>query len=442
MMRLLKWFGGILVALIVAGYGYLLAAPPELLRVGTGYSAKTICSNVFIAGRKADDVLKIDVQAPGHPLLKLVRVSVDESKGEVRTSLIGGIAPSLAIDGAGYGCTLVPSGNRADVAELPEMPSQKMTPYAWREELNPKLDAILADAALTGPGMRGMVVVKNGAIVAEKYGDGFTKETPLLGWSMTKTVNAFLVGALVKQGKMDLAATNLFESWKGDLRAKISVADLMAMHSGLVWNEGYGDVSDVTRMLFLTSDMKSLPESQIADAAPDTVFTYSSGTSMLLGELVERAAGENPQTFARLNLFNPLGITSAVIEPDASGTMSGSSFMYATTRDWARLGQFLIAGGVANGQALLPAGFTNMMTTPTEPSNGRYGKGEIWIDDVDDDGQPNGLPKGSVRFSGHDGQSVTVVPSERLVIVRLGLTPSKLGWEPQPLTKAVIEALK
>ena len=189
-------------------------------------------------------------------------------------------------------------------------------------------------------------------------------------------------------------------------------------------------------------ERKSLPEAQSAEAAPGTVFTYSSGTSMLLGELVEQASGENPQIFAKKNLFNPLGITGAVIEPDASGTMSGSSFMYATARDWARLGQFVIAGGVANGQALLPAGFTDMMATPTKASKGRYGMGQIWMDDVDDKGAPTGVPKGSVRFSGHDGQSVTIVPSERLVIVRLGLTPSKLGWEPQPLTKAVIEALK
>ena len=336
-MRFLKWFGASFVALIVAGYGYLLASPPELLRVGTGYSAKIICSNVFIAGRKAEDVLRIDVQAPGHPILKLVRAEADGSKGEVRTSLIGGIAPALAIYRDGYGCTLVPSGNRADVAALPELQRQKTQPFLWREFIDTRLDAIMANDALLGPGLRGVVVVKNGAVIAEKYGDGFSKDTPLLGWSMTKTVNAFLVGELVKQGKMDLTATNLFDSWKGDARAKISLNDLMAMHSGLVWNEGYGDVSDVTRMLFLTSDMKSLPESQTADAAPDTVFTYSSGTSMLLAELVEKAAGESASTLAREALFNPLGITSAVVEPDASGTMSGSSFMYATARDWARL---------------------------------------------------------------------------------------------------------
>ena len=441
-MRFLKWTGGFLVALIVAAYGYLLAAPPELLRVGTGYSAKTICSNVFLAGRKAEDVLKVDVQAPGHPILKLVRVSVDESAGEVRTWLVGGIAPSHAIDRAGYGCTLVPSGNRADVAELPEFLAQKVPPYVWREATNERLTKVLADAALTGPGMRAVVVVKNGAIIAENYADGFTKDTPLLGWSMTKTVNALLVGELVKAGKMDLAATSLFDSWKADTRAKISLADLMAMESGLKWNEGYGDVSDVTRMLFLSADMKALPEGQPAEAAPKTAFTYSSGTSMLIAELVEKALGNGAQTFAREALFNPLGISSATIEPDASGTMSGSSFMYATARDWARLGQFMIAGGVANGQALLPAGFTQMMMTPSAASNGRYGMGQIWIDDVDDQGKPNGMPKGSARFSGHDGQSVTIVPSERLVIVRLGLTPSKLGWEPQPLTQTVIKALK
>lgn len=440
-MRIIKWAGAILLALIVAGYGFLLISPPELLRVGTGYSAKTICSNVFLSGRNAEDVLKIDVQAPGHPILKLVRVSVDESKGEITTSLIGGIAPSLAIFRNGYGCTLVPTGDRADVADLPDQPPLAQ-PYKWNEAKDARLETILADASLLGPGVRGVVVVKNGVIVGEHYGEGFAKETSLLGWSMTKTVTAFLVGELVKQGKLDLAATGLFESWKGDNRAKISLADLMAMHSGLVWNEGYGDVSDVTRMLFLTSDMKALPKTQVADVAPNSVFTYSSGTSMLLAELIENAAGENPQTFARSNLFNPLGITSAVIEPDASGTMSGSSFMYATARDWARLGQFVIAGGVAGGKALLPAAFTQMMMQPTEPSKGRYGKGQIWLDDVDDEGKPNGLPKGTVRFSGHDGQSVTIVPSERLVIVRLGLTPRKLGWDPQPLTKAVIEALK
>ncbi|MGL4404338.1 MAG: serine hydrolase, partial [Notoacmeibacter sp.] len=211
-MRILKWISVSFLALIVAAYSYLIVSPPELLRVGTGYSAKMICSSVFVSGRNAEEVLKVDVQAPGHPLLKLVRVATDESNGEIRTSLIGGIAPSLAIYRAGYGCTLVPSGHRADVAPLPEFPAQKMPPYVWREAADARLDAVLANDALTGPGMRGLVIVKNGAVVAEKYGEGFTRDTPLLGWSMTKTITAMLVGELVQQGKLDLGATGLFES--------------------------------------------------------------------------------------------------------------------------------------------------------------------------------------------------------------------------------------
>jgi CubicO group peptidase (beta-lactamase class C family) len=282
--------------------------------------------------------------------------------------------------------------------------------------------------------------VKNGAIVAERYGEGFTKDTPLLGWSMTKTVTAMVVGELVKQGALDLSKAGLFAEWAGDDRSKITLGDLLAMESGLKWNEGYGDVSDVTRMLFLTGDMQALPRSQPAEAAPDTAFVYSSGTSLLVSQLIEEATCTGAQGYARMALFNPLGLSSAVIEPDASGTLAGSSYMYATARDWARLGQFMIAGGVTGGKPLLHAGYTQFMVTPTAVSKGEYGQGHIWMADVDE-GAPTGLPKGSYRFSGHDGQSVVVVPSERLVIVRMGLTPSRLGYQPYPLVQAVMKAL-
>ncbi|NJR14084.1 MAG: serine hydrolase [Phyllobacteriaceae bacterium] len=301
---------------------------------------------------------------------------------------------------------------------------------------------VLADDALAGPGMRAIVVVRNGAIVAERYADGFSSETPLLGWSMTKTVTAMLAGQSVGKSALALDQAGLFADWQGDARKDIRFDDLLAMQSGLAWNEGYGDVSDVTRMLFLTSNMKALPEAQPAVAAPGEAFLYSSGTSMLVSQLVEQAGGVGAQALPRAELFNPLGMATAVIEPDTTGTLVGSSYMYASARDWARLGQLMIGGGVAGGKVLLPGGWTQMMMTPTAASNGRYGRGHIWMDDVDDNSTATGMPKGSVRFSGHDGQSVTVVPSERLVIVRLGLTPSKLGWEPQPLSKALLAALK
>jgi CubicO group peptidase (beta-lactamase class C family) len=439
MFRFLKWLLSAVIVLLVAAFGYLRVSPPELLQVGTGYAAKMICSNVFIAGRDAQQVLRDDVQAPGHPILKLVSADADPSAGEVTTSLIGGIAPALAVHRTGLGCTLVPGGDRSLLAQL-EPPSEPTPAYDWRETADSRLDTVLADDALTGPGMRAVVVVKNGAIVGERYGEGFTRDTPLLGWSMTKTVTAMIVGELVKQGALDLSKSSLFPEWAGDDRAKITLGDLLAMESGLKWNEGYGDVSDVTRMLFLTADMQGLPRSMAAEAAPDEAFVYSSGTSLLVSQLIEEAVGTGAQGYARMALFNPLGLARAVIEPDASGTLAGSSYMYATARDWARLGQFMIGGGVAAGQALLPAGFTQFMVTPTAASKGEYGQGHIWMADMDE-GAETGLPKGSYRFSGHDGQSVVVVPSERLVVVRMGLTPSRLGYQPYPLVQAVMKAL-
>lgn len=438
-MRFLKRLGWFLLVVLGFGYAYLRVAPPELLQVGTGYAAKIICSNRFVANRDAEVVLRDDVQAQGHPILKLVRMDVDDSRGEVRTSLVGNVAPSLAIYRPGYGCTLVPGGDRARVAELPALPDAAPA-HVWREAPDARLEAILADDALAGPGMRAIVVVKNGVIAGERYGDGFTKDTPLLGWSMTKSVTAMVAGTLVKDGALQLEKTGLFPSW-ADERSKISLGDLLAMQSGLKWNEGYGDVSDVTRMLFLTSDMKTLPESLPAEAEPGRLFVYSSGTSVLVSELIEAAAGADAQALPRAALFNPLGLASAVMEPDASGTLAGSSYMYASARDWARLGQFMIGGGVAGGKALLPAGYTQWMVTPTAASKGDYGNGHVWMADQDD-GIATGLPAGSYRFSGHDGQSVIVIPSERIVIARLGLTPSKLGYKPFALAKAVTEALR
>jgi CubicO group peptidase (beta-lactamase class C family) len=441
MKRFLKWLAGSALVLVAGGYGFLRVSPPELLHVGTGYSAKTICSNVFVAGRNAEDVLRDDVQAPGHPILKLVRMTVDDSAREVRTSLIGGIAPSIAIHRAGYGCTLVPGGDKARIVQLPQI-ADDIAAYKWQENPNEAVAKLLADDALVGPGMRAVVVVHKGQIIAERYAEGFAADMPLIGWSMTKTVTGLQVGQMVQAGKLQLDRAALFPAWAGDARKEITLANLLAMESGLIWNEGYGDVSDVTRMLFLDADMAALPMAAATEANPGEKFVYSSGTSVLVSELVEQAVGADAQAEPHRALFAPLGLKSAVIEPDVSGTLAGSSFMWATARDWARLGTFMLAGGVANGKALLPPGWVQWMVTPTKASNGRYGQGHVWMDDVDDNGKPTGVPKGGYRFSGHDGQFVTVVPGNNLIIVRLGLTPSRLGYEPQALTKAVMAAVQ
>ncbi|MFN3549113.1 MAG: serine hydrolase domain-containing protein [Mesorhizobium sp.] len=459
-MRLLrafiKWLLILVVAAVAGLAGWLFLAPPDLIRVASGYTAKMVCSNVFLAGRDARDVLKIDVQAPGHPILGYLSVDVDESAGTVKAALLGLFGPGLAVDRAGLGCASTPTGDASVASGMTATPgSPTVRPGLWPQGdmVEPsqaiELRAILDDAALVGPGMRAVVVVKDGRIVGERYGEGFDASSPLLGWSMTKTVNAAIVGTLVQEGQLSLDQAGLFPGWT-DERARITIADLMGMQSGLSFNEDYGDVTDVTRMLYLEPDMAGFAAGKPLAGPPGTIFNYSSGTAVLLARIWQDALGE-PQAaldWPREALFDPLGMESAVLETDAAGTFVGSSYLYATARDWARFGLFMLGDGMAGDRRLVPEGFLDWMRQPASASNGEYGQGQLWLHGPEA-GTPEGqhpdagfdLPDDAVWALGHDGQSMAMIPSKGIVVLRMGLTPSKLGWKSQGLVEAVVRAL-
>ncbi|MER8829757.1 beta-lactamase family protein [Mesorhizobium sp. M0938] len=452
-LRLVKWLLGLAVLAVAALAAWLYLAPPELIRVGSGYTAKIVCSNVFIAGRDANEVLAVDVQAPGHPLLRLMRISVDKEQGTVSAGLFGVFGKSVAVARDGLGCTLVPDGDTATAEAVagPALtpPLDALWPDGDRVDASqdPEIADILDDAALAGTGMRAVVVVKNGRIVAERYGSGFSEKTPLLGWSMTKSVNAAIVGTVVKAGKMAMTNQGLFGPWKADGRTAISLADMMAMSSGLEFNEDYGDVADVTRMLYLEPDMARFAAAKPLTGEVGKMFSYSSGTAVMLSRLWQDAIGDKNKALAwpRIALFEPLGMQSAVFEVDENGTFVGSSYLYATARDWARFGQFLLQGGVWKGQEILPAGFVGWMREAA-PASKVYSRGQLWIEGPGDEENPGagiaaGLPGDTYWMEGHDGQTVAIVPSEQLVVVRLGLTPAKLGFRPQTMLAALVKAL-
>ncbi|MGO4834776.1 serine hydrolase domain-containing protein, partial [Rhizobiaceae sp. 2RAB30] len=396
----------------------LYFAPPALIRVASGYSAKMVCSNVFIVGREAGQVLALDVQAPGHPILKLMHVSVDNDAKTVTAGLFGVFGRAVAVARDGFGCTDVPDGNLAALPALPS-PGDPASESAgiWPEggavepSQDPDIAAVLDDPALTGTGMRAVVVVHNGRIVGERYGEGFSAQTPLLGWSMTKTVTAAVVGTLVKAGTLSVDQKDLFSEWKADGRGAVSLADLMAMSSGLVFNEDYGDVADVTRMLYLEPDMAGFASGKPLDGDVGKVWSYSSGTTVMISRIWQNALGEAAKAFAwpRQALFDPIGMTSAVLETDARGTFVGSSYLYATARDWARFGQFMLQDGVWNGTEILPAGFVSWMREEAPASKGEYGRGQVWLHGSDA-GTPAGenpdkgfdLPADAYWFLGHD----------------------------------------
>ncbi len=452
--KIVKWLVGLVVVAVAGIAAWLAIAPPDLIRVAAAYSAKIVCSNVFIAGRDPDAVLALDVQAPGHPILKLISVSVDRDAKTVSAGLFGLFGGGLAAARDGYGCMSVPDGDLSRIPATPPLPAIAAPGTGlWPEgsTVQPSQDEavikILDDATLAGPGMRAIVVVQNGRVVGERYGEGFTAETPLLGWSMTKSVTAALVGSLVREGKMSLDGSGLFDGWKADGRAAIKLSDLMAMSSGLEFNEDYGDVTDVTRMLYLEPDMAAFAANKPLVGKVGEVWNYSTGTTVLISQLLQKAAGADALAYGTKALFAPLGMTSARLEIDARGTFVGSSYLYATARDWARFGQFMLQDGVWNGQAILPPGYVAWMREVAPASKGEYGK-QIWLHgpsagtpDGEDPDAAFDLPDDAYWFLGHDGQSVAVVPSKRLVVVRMGLTPSKLGYKSQGLVQALVKAL-
>ncbi len=453
--KLLAGLAGALIVAVAPAFLYAMLAPPSLLRVGTGFSAKLVCSAEFLSGRGPAGALAADVQAPGNPLLRGVTLRNDAAGGLVHTAFLHLIAPANAVFRPGLGCAAVPDGDlaraRDQAAPPPPGPSASAALWPAGEGVDltghDSLAAILGDAALAGPGMRAIVVVKDGRIVAERYAPGFDARTPQAGWSMTKTVTAALVGTVIEAGKLRLDQDHLLPQWAGDGRARITVAELLSMSSGLKFNEDYGDVSDATRMLYLEPDMAAFAARQPLVAPPGSHFNYSSGTPVILSRIWQNALGDPAAAHAwpRKALFGPLGMGSAVMETDAAGTFVGGSYLYATPRDWARFGLFLLQDGAWDGRQLLPRAYVEMMHSPSA-ADPAYGKGLVWMDGPADvvhagDDLKYGLPGDAYWLWGYDGQTVTVIPSARMVVVRMGLTPDRFGYRPQRLVAALLKAL-
>jgi CubicO group peptidase (beta-lactamase class C family) len=425
----------------------LWAEPPDVIRIAANYAAKTVCSNMFIAGRNPLEVLAADVQAPGHPLLKFMRVKVDRQRGVVRAGLLGFIGGGLAVARPGVGCAVVHDGRLETEQAVGSVP---VAPEGPTDDdvvsIVPELQRVVEDDALAGPGIRAIVVMHEGRLVAERYAGGFDKNTPQLGWSMTKSVMAGIIGALVKEGRMRLDQA---AGWApGDGRERITIADLLSMSSGLQFNEGYGAVSDVTRMLYLEPDMAAFARAKPLVHPVGQVWSYSSGTAVILSRLVQDTIGADATAFVHSRLFDPLGMKSAVMETDEKGTLVGSSYMYATPRDWARYGQLLAQDGLWHGMEILPRGYAAMMASPVAASGGEYGHGLVWRwathgeKPAENPDAAFGLPGDSFWMAGHDGQYVAIIPSRHLVIVRMGLTPVRDRYQPQSLVRALLDAAR
>ena len=452
-----RWIGIIfavfiilLLVVLVGGYFYLLPT----FKVATGYTAKVVCSNHYLTGQSIETAM---AELPDNPLVPFLRVSLDDEKQELSATLWGWAAKQKAIYRPGLGCTLL-AGKGPFVTESaalpPPEPLDTAQPWPAGEAVeydpNPALEAVLDDA-FTDPDpanprrTRAIVVVKDGQIIAERYADGYDRDTPFLGWSMTKSVTHALLGILVKQGKLDIHQPAPVPEWASpdDPRHAITTDQLMRMSSGLEFNEDYADLSTgVTQMLYNTTDMAAYAANMPLVADPDTVWNYSSGTANILSRIIRDLVGGDVTdywAFPQTALFHPIGINSAVMEPDASGTLVGSSYMYATARDWARFGLLYLNDGVWNGERILPEGWVDYARTPTPPSQGEYGA-LWWLNRGQGEHKEwEGVPDDAYAAEGHDGQYVVVVPSRSMVIVRLGVSRNG-AWDEAAFLRDVLAA--
>ena len=227
------------------------------------------------------------------------------------------------------------------------------------------------------------------------------------------------------------------KEWQNDMRREITLDALLRMSSGLEFVEDYASPSDATRMLFGAKNAASVAIAAPAIAKPNEVWSYSSGTTNILQAIIRRQFSNHADyvAYPYQRLFSKLGMTSAVLESDASGVFVGSSFMYATARDWAKFGQLYLQDGVWQGERLLPEGWVRYSSTPTPKSNGVYAA-QFWLNKNDP-----AFPQDAFMADGFEGQNVAIIPSKNVVIVRLGLSRGG-AFDDNAFIKRIVSALE
>jgi len=430
----------------------------KVLPMGAGYIAKTMCSEHFVAGRDDlehiwSDIVDID------PLFKWGDYELDSEAARVSGFIGPGILKTTAVYREGLGCTIASGVSPETLQPLP--PGHLSDPRANHEsapalpvfgQLNSVLEAAL-DEAFSEPSeishrqTRAVLVMLKGQIVAERYAAPFDRDTPLIGWSMSKSITNTLLGLLAKDGRFKLDDPAPVPEWQSDddPRKAITMRQLLQMSSGLDFAEIYNPGSVTTNMLFTEPSAGEYAAAAPLGYEPGSRWYYSSGTSNILARIVRDMVGgtvASVHEFTWRRLYGPLGITSMVLEPDASGAPVGSSFSYATARDWARLGQFWLQDGRWQGQRLLPESWMAWSTeaAPAAP-NGEYGA-QFWLNKgVAGTGRPSpDLPQSMFMANGFNGQSVVVFPEQDVVVVRLGFTTDN-SWDLDAFLLQILAAL-
>lgn len=419
-----------------------------------GMAAKSVCSATFVAGRPADaQALMQEDVVPAFPaVLSLIATDIDEENRAV-TSRLFAIFDRTAAYLDERGCVLDaepnpettpyqpvaaktgawPNGDQADAAD------------AWPDGVDGAGLQQVVEQAFVGEGdpeaanARGVAVVQDGKLLITRTGTGLEEGTALHGWSMTKTVTGMLafkvfedrgiswdtpvVDAFTGEREPDWAA-----DWRTDERANITIADLFYMRDGLANDEGYEPWDPVVQMLYGEDNMGAWAAGHPAEFPAGERWEYLSATTNILADVVKHQFDTDDEywQYPTTALFEPLGIDSATLETDDSGTWVGSSYLWADVLDWARLGELMLNDGDWDGAEVLPAGWLDRATTQAldEGEGAGYGA-QSWLPANPVGGECKdtpGIPEDTVSMEGHWGQLVVMIPSQDAVITRLGWT--------------------
>ena len=428
-MKKLKYFVILLltVAVVLVVYNY------PRLNIISGYSAKNMSSSVFLAGRSIEQTDNYDNNFSPIDLANDV-VDIEE---KFAIASVYGFMKRKAIYREGLGSVLIlddtDSNQQFLVPNRNRVENNLPFPYGKDEQKDTVFSNInynqLKNAVVDAFGIndefskktRAVVVIYKDQIIAEKYTNGFDKNSRILGWSMTKSVTSAVVGILEKQGRVSLNQKNLFEEWD-DERSEITLNNLLQMNSGLEWVEDYNTMSDVTKMLFLEKDMTRTQLEKPLIGKPNNSWNYSSGTTNLVSGFIRNQFKTQQEylDFWYNELIDKIGMHSMLIETDLSGNYVGSSYGWATPRDWAKFGLLYLHKGNWNGEQLLNESWIQYSKTPTNTSKGEYG-GHFWLNAG---GVYANAPKDMYSCNGYQGQRIFIIPSKELVIVRMGLSKS------------------
>lgn len=396
------------------------------VQVGTGIGAKLACSGRYLSRfdshQVASDIASYSAAA------QLLSITYDDVEKTASASLLG-LETTKAKFRPRLGCTLVRAGSeQLDRIVVPRI-AESLQPWpkgsmveSLEKVAQSQLETLLEQDNNEGLQTRSLLVVRGGEIVAEAYAEGFSPQTPLMGWSMGKSLSSIMLGYLAHSDDLAMDEANLFGEWSEDDRRYITLQQLLQMSSGLEFSEVYAPGSDATRMLFVAASASAVAKESMLIHPPGSHFSYSSGTANLLSEVfVNRTGG----TQAAVNVLHneilaPMGMVHTTLEPDANGVFVGSSNIYSSTRDWARLGLLMLQKGELNGYRILSERWVGRATSPNNSANERAYGYQVWLNQGDKALRWPDLPADAYAFTGNRGQRVMIIPSQQTLIVRMG----------------------